>query len=79
MADDNTLEIMAYLRDFKADVTKRMDNMDAKIDNNHKENRVAFVTKDAFEPVQKITYGLIGAVGLAFITALAGLVIISGN
>jgi len=79
MADDNTLEIMAYLKEFKADVSKRMDSMDAKIENNHLETKNVFVTKDAFEPVKSITYGLVGAVLLAFITAIAGLVIISGG
>lgn len=79
MAEDNIQQIMSYLRDFKKDITKRVDGLDAKVDKNHEEIKNGFVTKDAFEPVRTIAYGLVGAVGTTVILAILGLVIIGGN
>lgn len=49
-------------------VRKAVDSLNEKIDNN-------YVTKEMFEPIQKIVYGLVGLILIAVVGALMTLVL----
>ena len=56
-------------------IVQRLDTIDGTLKSFIGHADVSFVTQDQFEPVRKIVYGIAGTVGLAFVAAVAALVI----
>lgn len=68
MNEADTARIMADINHIRSDIADIKGEM-----------RERFVTKDQFEPVRLVVYGLVGVLLLAVIGALLALVITSGG
>lgn len=55
----------------------KVDNIEEKVTNIEKKLEGHYVTKDEFEPIKKIVYGMVGLILVAVVGALLALVIIN--
>jgi tetrahydromethanopterin S-methyltransferase subunit G len=53
-------------------IARRLDDIEAKMEKD-------YVRRSSFEPVQKLVYGVVGVILMAFITALVSMIIIGGG
>lgn len=63
---------VSYMKEKFDEVKEQISGMDGKL-NSH------YITKEEFEPVKKIVYGLVGVILLAVVGAIVSLVLTSGG
>jgi len=72
----NTAALLARIDERTQNMVRELENVRIDLTNLRTEIATKYVTKDEFKPVRMVVYGMVGALLLAVVAAIVGLVLI---